>query len=215
MMVLLLLDSSAIEVVINYTSYLCAFSPHAPSPDDGDHGDHGEIHCEDTIFNKLSNSNMESTFPQYRNLLRICGFIGQLLLLLYFRDNQIVMSKTLDERNCTISDYSIMVSGIPKGERGNEEKIRAIFNKEKLTTKEVIEKEIHDEVEEDGGLNVQEILLLSNLEEYYEYEKELAGVITKRLRSLGEGNQNINVIYEAEEKEVEGKIKHLTGKIAS
>lgn len=69
--------------------------------------------CHNTFANNSSFiSNGKSS---NRIAIRITGFVAQLLLLTYFRDKQNKLAENIDERNCTMSDYSLYVRNIPKG----------------------------------------------------------------------------------------------------
>ena len=164
MLVLLLLDSSIMEVITNLNENAC--DPHAS--------------CDSSIIIRLAYIK-KSTLLEYREIMRICGFVGQLLLLVYFRDVQNVMSKTLDERNCTLSDYSIQIEGIPQGYGANTHRIKNILTQSPITSKKLIfDAEERDEVHD----SIQDVLLVQDLSEYFALEKELKGVVGKKIERV-------------------------------
>jgi hypothetical protein len=69
-------------------------------------------------------SNVESAA---RTAVKISGFIAQLLLLIYFRDQQNKLAAYIDERTCTMSDYTLYVENIPTGESSNKDRITRLL----------------------------------------------------------------------------------------
>jgi hypothetical protein len=51
------------------------------------------------------------------------AFVAQLLILLYFRSQQSSLAEYLDERNTTLTDYTLMIENIPLGLRNYKKKI--------------------------------------------------------------------------------------------
>ena len=76
----------------------------------------------------------------------MCGFVGQLFLLIWFRDAQMTISTTLEELHYGISDYSLRIEGIPRFSGDNQTKIANILRKKEIYGKEPIEKGYSDEV---------------------------------------------------------------------
>ena len=61
-------------------------------------------------------------------LIRIMSFLGLLFFLVYFRNASKHLNEYYDERNCTLSDYSVIISDLPF-EKGYRKKFSDFFDK--------------------------------------------------------------------------------------
>jgi hypothetical protein len=80
--------------------------------------------------------------------IKITGFVAQLLLLVYFRDQQNKLAAYIDERTCTMSDYTLYVENIPKGESENKDRITRLLKSK------------------DPELQVMDVLVVEHADEY-------------------------------------------------
>ncbi len=76
------------------------------------------VDCQDSVSNRFAYINSVESIA--RTAIKITGFVAQLLLLIYFRDQQNKLAAYIDERNCTMSDYTLYVENIPVGQSNNK-----------------------------------------------------------------------------------------------
>jgi methionine synthase I (cobalamin-dependent) len=79
---------------------------------------HEMTNCDNNYAN--INAYITDTESAGRRAIKFTSFIAQLLLLIYFRDQQNKLASYIDERTTTMSDYSIRISNIPQGETDNK-----------------------------------------------------------------------------------------------
>ena len=62
-------------------------------------------------------------------LIRILSFVGQLFLLIYFRDSQKKLAAYHIERNVKIKDFAVIFKNLPKS-KGIQKSIKEFLEKE-------------------------------------------------------------------------------------
>lgn len=113
MLVALILDDAIIAVMLNFHENHCTklYSPAARQLSSS--GSAELVNCEANMANQYAYiSDVEDAA---RTAIKITGFIAQACILLYFRDQQNKMAAHIDERNCTMSDYTMLIENLPTG----------------------------------------------------------------------------------------------------
>ena len=105
MLITLILDDGIIGVMLSYNENHCTQLHSSGRLLSGTASE--LVDCQDNFSNKYAYINgIESVA---RTAIKITSFVAQILLLLYFRDQQNKMASYIDERNCTMSDYTLYV----------------------------------------------------------------------------------------------------------
>ena len=90
-------------------------------------------------------SRIDGDIDELESMLRVSTFIIIMVTLLFIRDTIYKTEQYYDERMCSLSDYSLLISKLPQTE-GTQSMIRKFF-------KEGMEEEFH----------IQEIILMPGL----------------------------------------------------